>query len=241
MYKLGVWLILLSVLTVNAQSPFEPIPLNQNAWTRGGVSASGQVDIVIEPQTYAPIFYQGRREPTAGNLVKIIALPRLSENNPNKPYSYTFYDANRSYTTTDTNFITIPTPPNNFTIKVEVKDSTNKVIALGNETINLSEMKLVLYEQNPLRGLQLNAIGSNFQVIGEELTVRAAPYFSAPKLNDANLRQVWSFGGQTVLSEKPWEITLTELKSNTRLPVRLEVSNYKTLGVANVSFIATVN
>lgn len=208
-----------------AQNPFSYIPINN------ALAVSEAVDIVVEPATYTPYFYQGRAEPVAGAKLKLIAIAHREITNGNLTYRWYINNEN----TRDGQSITIDTPVNSaLVVKVEVHQA-GKVLATKTESIPLSEMKLGLYEDNALRGLNKVAVGKELIMLGDEVTLNAIPFFKDIR-ETVNLRTYWKINNEKVGVIDPWKLTLERKAINRDVIINFIMQDYKTLESAEKSF-----
>ena len=171
----------------------------------GGASVSvertmrpSELDLVVEGDTLIPLFYQGRALPAGGEAVAVTAIPHIAGYSNSSALSYT-------WTLGSTVLFNGPVkgktravftmPKTRTYLSVEVTDAEGEVLA-GN-TIALTSVRpeLYFYEENPLRGLGERAFGEMFTLLGDETTVRAAPYFISKDIWVSNPVARWTING----------------------------------------------
>lgn len=184
-------------------------------------ATNGEVDIIVEAETYVPSFYKGRAEPTSGNLIKAIAIPTGTDTS-NMTYRWS---VNGQPIQSQEQSVTFSAPiGNNFILRVTViKDGM--FWSDKNETISLSRPEVILYEENALRGLGTIAIGKDFSLIGEEATIRAVPFFTGAQAQ-SNLTGNWTVDDQTVISTDWRKLSFVRPEEpNSRYFVELNIFN----------------
>mgnify|MGYP001617897490 CR=1 FL=1 len=207
--RLLVFPILLVLLTplASAQSlPFEfkyievpsrPVP-------------KGVVDIIVEANTYTPYFYVGRAEPSAGNSVRLVALPVVNENSDQKFDFDWQIDGKRVSGSTGReagySSIVVTAPyAKNMLVSVRVDDENGSLFAEKSEYVPLPSPQIVFYEENPLRGVAQVAINKNYILVGDEVTLRAEPYFIGKNDAPPSLQATWSINGEAVKNGRDWQ------------------------------------
>ncbi|MCB9818844.1 hypothetical protein H6788_01555 [Candidatus Nomurabacteria bacterium] len=160
--------------------------------------ALGEVEIIIEADTYIPSFYRGRAEPTSGNSVRATAIPLEAD-----PSSLTYrWRVNGQPISGDGQTITFPAPiGDNFTLEVTVLKNGTFWSEKG-ESIALSTPEVLFYEENALRGIGTIAIKNDFSLIGAEASVTAEPFFVGNGSQN-NLRGNWKID-DTAITTTDW-------------------------------------
>ncbi len=164
------------------------------------------VDVVWEGDTYTPPFYKGRSLRSPGSNINIIAIPRVIKNNGS------FYKKDELSYVWKTNYSTTPykkgkgvdsinikdkKPFGDFFITVQVKDPTGNVRAIKKIKIPNTQPKLIIYENNPLVGINYDmAIKNSYGIYGRDTTFIAEPYYmSTSSRTDPTLKYTWSVLG----------------------------------------------
>lgn len=187
----------------------------------------GEVDIYVEADTYVPYFYKGRAEISSGNGMSLIAIPVGLEAGEGVTY---YWSINGKAVPGSTSRINLTTPiGSSFTVKVSViKNGT--LWAERSEVIKVSSPVVLFYENNALRGLGAIAIGSSYQLIGDEANILAEPFFVG-KTTVGNLLGTWKVNGRAV-NVPDWRNMTLERTEETldRYTIELELDNPKNLG-----------
>lgn len=153
---------------------------------------SGQVDILIEADTYIPSFYRGRAEPSPGNNATVVAIPSGIDSSAG-PLGYRWSINGRHLAASgQTASFSVPAG-NNLTIQVLVTQN-GKLVAEKSEVISVSVPRIVFYENNALRGIGSTAIAGEFMLVGKEASVSAEPYFFG-RGSITSLQGTWSVDG----------------------------------------------
>jgi hypothetical protein len=194
-----------------------------------------RVDMLVEAETLTPTFYKGRPIPSSGSLVRVTAVPFLGEQKSPASYSYLWKVGDtvqtggsqygKNYTTFTSKF------EKNVFVSVDVIDSTGNVVSSESIYVPISDPELYFYEINPLRGMAEQAMQSPFIFIGDEVQVRAEPYFISTNLLSQNPYQQWKLNGQTVSnpSTDPQEITLRKEGDSGSFSLEFHIRNLQQL------------
>lgn len=173
-----------------------------------------RVDLIIEADTLVPPSYSGKKLPSSGSTLQATALIFTKEKRSSKEYSYlwkvngkvqnggAFLGENTlSYT---------PSFENEIRLSVDIFDRSGKIVAQKVRTIPVVKPELVFYEKNPLRGVSGIALSSPYQLIGEEITIRAEGYFMSNDNSSSNVLKEWKIDGKVKQTENSEEILLTK-------------------------------
>lgn len=173
------------------------------------------LDLIIEPQTYTPLFYQGRALPTKGSVVNINALLQ-NKNGPlnSAEYSYSWTLNNKSVyggTRIGGNWAQIVVPHGqSSTITITVQDKSGTTIARKLVAIPTVDLEVHAYPVGSLLGLGQKAITGDFIITGNSASIRAVPYYLDNRAVSNELFTEWSINNQPVVngSSDPFEINL---------------------------------
>lgn len=171
------------------------------------------LDIIVEPQTHVPSFYKGRPLASVGSTVNLTAL--LSSNKMlGTDYIYTWRVNQKVLeggALRGRNKISFTTPQdtNNF-MSLQVATPNGTVVAKRSIIIPSVKPQIHFYEVSTLFGTEERALVEDFYLVGNSITIKAAPYyldsqtFNAPNILD------WTVNNTAVTSsdENPYEITL---------------------------------
>ena len=193
------------------------------------------LDLIIEPQTYTPIFYQGRALPTKGSLVNINALLQ-DKNGPVKSadYSYSWTLNSKSVyggARPGGNWAQITVPHGQSSlITIAVQDRTGTTVARKVVAIPTVDMEVQFYEMNTLTGLRNQAITKSITISGNSTSIRATPYYLDLRAINDNLFTQWSINNRPVqtASSDPFEINL-ERGTSGRAVVSFKLRNLNEL------------
>jgi len=138
------------------------------------------IDLIVEPNTRTPSFYKGRTLPAADEAVTVTAIPHVAGDPSANSLVYT-------WTLGDTvleggavqglSRVTFTMPRRDEYLYVEVSNSSGRVLGGNAILLSAASPELYFYEDNPLRGIRENAIGSELILSDSETTVRAEPYY----------------------------------------------------------------
>ncbi len=175
------------------------------------------LDLIIEPQTYTPTFYQGRALPTKGSLVYINALLQ-TRNGPvdSSKYSYTWTLNTRSVyggakKGSSWAEITVPHGLANV-ITVAIQNNQGTTVARKLFTLPTVNMEVQFYELSTLLGLSTRAITEGVTLAGNSTSIKAIPYYLDTRAVNAYLFTQWSINNQKIQTENsdPFEINLSK-------------------------------
>jgi len=138
------------------------------------------LDVIIEPQTRTPDFYQGRSIPSESSTINATAL--LSGNGfRNSDLMYVWKVNNKVIdggALRGRNQVSFTTPiGNSFVLSVEVSELDGTVITSRNIILPSVKPTLLFYEVSALFGVSEKAIDESLVAIGNNITVRGEPYY----------------------------------------------------------------
>lgn len=183
-----------------------------------------RVDIVLESDTTVPLFYKGRALPSPGSTIRAVAIP-VSRHTPSE-LTYTWKLNNNAIHKgplrgQNTAEFTLPYGGDAM-VSVEVADTNGVAFAKKNVQIVAVEPEMHFYETNALRGLSRNALSSPYQLIADEITVRAEPYFMTKNIFEGEVHTEWEINGGSVSNPSLDPQNLTLRKSGGRGSFRVE-------------------
>ena len=183
--------------------------------------ALGEVEIIVEADTYIPSFYMGRAEPTSGNSMRAIAIPLEAD-----PSSFTYrWKLNGQPLTSNGQVVIFPAPiGDNFLLEVTILN--NGVFwSERSETIALSKPEIVFYEENALRGIGTIAIKNDYSLIGAEASVTAEPFFVG-RGSQNSLQGNWKIDDETINTADWRKLTFIKPEEpNAKYLVELNIFN----------------
>lgn len=173
------------------------------------------VDVIVEPLTYTPVFYQGRALPVHGSLVNLTALIH-NKSGLVSPALYTYnwqlnsksvYGGPR--TGNNRAQITVPYGRSSV-VTLSVTDREGKLLVRRLIAVPSVEVDLEFYEVSTLYGLSQRALLGGFTLIGNSSTVRAVPFNLDNRAVARNLFTEWRINGvRTATNDTdPFEISL---------------------------------
>jgi hypothetical protein len=151
----------------------------------------GNVDLLWESTGYTPPFYKGKSLYSFEGQIRFIAIPNLINKNgvKYKPGELVYTWKRGMGTDTDASgygknifYWNGGIVSDDEEITVEVSDLQNTTRAEASIIINPKEAELLAYEDNPALGILFNkAVQNNFDLIGNEISFTAIPfYFNSP-------------------------------------------------------------
>ncbi|OGG63663.1 hypothetical protein A3D66_03105 [Candidatus Kaiserbacteria bacterium RIFCSPHIGHO2_02_FULL_50_9] len=181
------------------------------------------VDVLWQAISYTPPFYQGKALAASDAPVMVTAIPHLVVSSGKEASPGTLIYTWRRNTTVLGNqsgrgrsSVTIDGPKLNDSVRVFVDIATadGAVRGSGAAIIGAAAPEVVLYEDDPLLGIQFNtALQKEFFLSGSESRIVAVPYFmSAKERTSGALRYQWTLNGMPVATEegKKGSVTLRQ-------------------------------
>ena len=174
------------------------------------------IDLVWEAVSYAPPFYKGKALYAPQGKVVVSAIPYVLErgikiDSKNLIYKWSkdgqILGSMSGYgKNTLTQYGSVISRP--VTISVEVTSPKSAVKTSGSVVINPTQTKVLLYEVNPLYGIQYeNALGKELVMKDSELTLIASPYFfSIEDKTFGKLSHKWTLNNKKIEEESGKDI-----------------------------------
>lgn len=220
--------LFLPTMSLAQSASLLPIPSYQTINTAAAPSID--IDLIVEAETYVPYFYAGRREPIPGSTVHLNILPL----GKTSPASYRWQIGNQNIITTQpTTTFTFPNLAREIQIIVTAVDQNGNAIGTVSETLRASTPQVNFYETNSLRGTANVAIPNELVLIGDEVGIKAEPYFFSGQSILSSAIGSWTTTGVNVITENDWrKISLVRQEDQARdmeTSVRLDVRSYLNL------------
>jgi hypothetical protein len=192
------------------------------------IITSSNTDIVIEANTYIPSFYKGRALPSKSATIRAIAIPQNTEGGNPATYSYNWkYNDSTLYggAVLGKQSIELSMPRyDSEVLSVIIYNRDGEVIGEDQIVLTAVEPELHFYESNPLRGMSRKALGTNFVLVGDEITVHGEPYFMGTDLSPQNAGYAWSINNIPVATpENPHVITLRRSETTGTVSIGLKI------------------
>lgn len=187
------------------------------------------LDLIVEPQTRTPQFYQGRALPSVGSTVNLTALVNAGSQ-PKESLVYT-WNVNGTVLLggpiRGQNQVSVTMPQGGAIVTVTIERSTGGVV--GSKTVQLlnSLPLLKFYTVNSLYGVSKLPIKNTLALVGNSTNVRAEPFFLDTRtFNNPDLLQ-WTIGTDQVqgTANNPYEINLVRQGGGNPTPVGFHVRN----------------
>jgi len=171
------------------------------------INPSG-VDIIEQADSFTPPFYKGKALPGPENSVTLIAIPNLISGDGRKlgikEIIFKWKKKNTvlgSLSGLGVNNLSIKTarlPGDTDLYSVEATSPENGLSAKGSIAISAFAPKIVLYEEDPLRGVLMNrALGKEYALAKNELSAVAYPFsFGKSTLTDIKTSYTWSINSK---------------------------------------------
>lgn len=173
---------------------------------------ASDLDLIVESNTTVPSFYKGRALPIGDELTRVTSILHTGKALDVSTLTYTW----RLGSTVlfegpvrgrDSVVFTMPKSATN--LSVDIADATGNIIMRKAVRLTPATPELHFYEDNPLRGLSLNAINETLTLVGSETTVRAEPYFVSADILDKQPRLTWTIGGRAITNKNADPLTIT--------------------------------
>jgi hypothetical protein len=173
------------------------------------------LDIIVEPQTRVPAFYRGRSLPSIGSQINATALVNGNQIKPEE-LLYTWRINNETIeggTLRSQNSVSFTMPRGKFaTLSLEVRRvQGGETLAKRLLDITNNTPLLHFYEKNILLGFSTKAVGDSLSLIGNELTVRAEPYYLDLNVFNRPDHLEWEIDNTPTANPggNPYEVTLS--------------------------------
>lgn len=210
-------------------------PLNGQAAEASLTIVPTRIDVIIEADTNVPNFYEGRALPSPDAPIRIIAIPHDGSGASPAAYTYKWELNNKVFFGGAVNSryaieTTMPTFKNAL-LSVTVFDDTGSVVGKKNMRLSGVEPELLFYEENALRGLTQRTIMDAYTLTGDEVTVRAEPYYVNRESDaEANVYE-WRVDGNIVnnTGDDPHNLTLRKTGGAGNASVSFREANTKDL------------
>lgn len=209
-------------------------PLVGSQITLENVIRPSQTDLIIEADTRTPAFYNGRALPVGDERVRATAIPHVSGGGSPESFTYTWKLDNtvlhggpvRGQFQT-----TFRMPKSSARLEVSVFDSSGNRVSGESITITPAAPELHFYEDNPLRSMSRISIGEQFTLVGDEVSVRAEPYFVARDIFNINPVIQWTLDGKHIqnFADEPNVLTLRGTGGSGDATVGFELINQQSL------------
>lgn len=172
-------------------------------------------DVIVEPQTYTPVFYKGRGLPSFGSTVILTALVDNGAGQIDPAahtYSWRLNNDTLGGGPIRGGYKTKMVVPygRSSVITLVVTNAAGTTIARRLIEVPSIEVAIHFYEVSTLFGLSERAITNTLPLIGNSTTVRAVPYNLDRDAVNSSLFTEWKIDGkkQTTGSKDPFEVTL---------------------------------
>ncbi len=194
------------------------------------------IDVILEPQTHVPDFYQGRPLPSSNSIVNVTAL--VDNTIDEKSLVYVWKINNKSINGFNNGkglsktYFTMPNRNSMLTLTVQTR--YGKIVGRRVIFVKLAEPELLFYKINSLLGILGNrTLDDNVFIKKSTITIAAEPYFLDSRVYNNPTYLNWVIDGvDTSVSDNPYKITLKDNTEN-------EVSGDKVIErnkVSNVFF-----
>ncbi len=188
-----------------------------------------RVDIIIDANTTAPVFYAGRSLPGVNSPISATAVVYTGTGIGSSDLSYVWKLENKVINGGNTrggNTIRF-SPPLRKEVTLVVEVSNLDGLRIGRKSIDvpLTEGELIFYENNALRGISEVALKSPFDLTANEITVLGAPYHLEKSSLASGASVSWTLGGRKVSGslKNPYEITLRKDSGSAEYTVGLQI------------------
>lgn len=177
-----------------------------NGTVREGIYKANpyRIDLVAHADTTVPLFYKGRALPSSGSPITVTALVFKDGGASSNGYSYIWKVGGKVQNgggLWGNNTVTYtPQFETELSVSVDVLDKTGAILSSESLQIPIAEPELYFYEVNPLRGLSEKALAEPFIFIGDEVRLRAEPYFMSKLILDEHVYAQWEINGKNVPS-----------------------------------------
>lgn len=192
-----------------------------------------RIDLIVESDSLVPLHYKGRALPSNGSTVRVVAIPVTNTDVSTLGYRWTV-DGKvlGGGTSIGKNTVSFESSSDqSVLVTVEVSNQNGRSIARKTTEVLFVQPEIYFYEDNPLRGLSRKMIANPYTLIGDEVTVRAEPYFMSSNIFSTNPYIEWKVNNTTIEnpSEDPQTITLRKSGETGRFTVDFHIRNLDNL------------
>ncbi len=183
--------------------------------------AENSVDLIIEPNTYIPPFYQGRPSFISEASAKVIAIPHIEIDGQKVSNGNLFFKWKVSGLFPednafgkDTVIVRSRIPVSDIKIGIEMLDANMKPIVSSEAKIKINQPSIFFYENSSLYGLLFNKAISSIDIGDrEEIKIAALPF----SFSDWNkLTYDWSINGEKISTLSSNEVILKRTADNAK-------------------------
>lgn len=188
------------------------------------------LDIIVEPQTRTPAFYQGRALPSIGSTVNATAIINGGEISPSGLiYSWRINGkALEGGSVRSKNVTSFEMPRGKYsTLSLDVRRVDGETISRKVFDLISAEPSTTFYEINELYGLRTKSITDSITLSGASVSVRAEPYYLDLETYNRPDFLEWSINNLTTPNQakNPYEITLSGAEGSGTSNVEFHVRN----------------
>jgi hypothetical protein len=192
------------------------------------------VDLMWEAHTYTPPFFKGKPLFSDGSAITFIAMPHIVSGGQEVPASNLIYKWSNNGTVLgdqggygkSTLTLAGALLPRPMDVTVEASDPISGAIADGETVITPQAPSVVLYQNDPLYGVEYeHALGTGLTLSGQELDIAAVPYyFTADKAASSVLSYAWQVNGEDAKDNGPTEAFRTTSTTGGSSSISLQVT-----------------
>lgn len=195
-----------------------------------------KIDIVIEGITEIPHFYKGRPLPSRESEVRANAIITTGSTINRTSLGYDWRMNNEPLSggsirgKSGINF-KMPLGLETY-IGVTIQEGS-KVIGSKTIVVPAAQPEILFYEENLLRGTIAKTLDSNHIVSGNQITIRAVPFYTSPFFDNDNIELGWTLNGSTIDNSRALEenvLTLRGSGSQSRASIGFRLLNNSTIG-----------
>ncbi len=192
------------------------------------------IDIIVEPQTRTPSFFEGRSLPSAGSIINFTAVTTYDKLGPeNLIYTWEVNDnilgggaqrGKNKHTYSSHSY------ENSVKVNLRIEDLSGKVLGEKYLVFPLIEQKVLFYEISPLYGQKKRALRDGYTIVGNSQEIKAEPYYVDLRTYNNPGIVHWEIGGKHIENSNvnPYRIILSREGSG-KESVAFEVRNLANL------------
>jgi hypothetical protein len=189
-----------------------------------------RVDLIVTANTLTPPFYKGRRLGSAGSDMTATAQVFLGSPKETGALTYVWSVADRVQNGGIASVNNAITFSSGFEdeLLVAVTVYKNGVAVAGKSVfVTIAKSEIHFYEKNLLRGLSMVAMKTPHLFIGEELLLRAEPYFVDRDLISNSIKPAWKINNRTMdgNQDNPYELSLQKQGSAGSAQISFSLQN----------------
>ncbi len=186
--------------------------------------------------SYVPPFYKGKALPIKEGLIRVVAVPNSGATNQSGALTYT-WQLNNSAASGQSGYkknvfeFTSSKDEASDSVGVTASSTASDYLAKGRIELIPNDPLIIFYKKSPTEGtLYNNALIDQTQMVEDEMTVVAEPYFLSLKGHENSFQYTWQINGNQIETpSRKNEITIRPTDRNGYSLISLSLENMNAL------------